>query len=131
MPLNFDTVYCDLDDCLLTVNGINTNSVKFLYQCVNENKQLILITRHGQNPQETLEKNRLGDLFDKIIHIQDKDITKASKIQKNEKAIFIDNSFEERRNVAKVHKIPTFTPDNVDSLINDVLIKSSSASELT
>jgi hypothetical protein len=120
MSLNFDTVYCDLDDCLLTVNGINTNLVKFLYQCVNENKQLILITRHGQDPQETLEKNRLAGLFDTIIHIQNEAVTKASKIQRDEKAIFIDNSFEERQNVAKVHKIPTFAPDNVDSLIKGI-----------
>jgi hypothetical protein len=118
IPLEFDTVYCDLDDCLITVRGINTNLIKFLYQCFNENKKLILITRHGQNPQETLKKNKLTDLFDKIIHIPDEPLAKASFIQGNGKAIFIDNSFNERQNVINVHNIPTFAPDAVDLLIN-------------
>lgn len=118
VPLDYDTVYCDLDDCLLLDSKVNTNLVKFLFQCFNENKKLILLTRHKGIPKETLKKMRLAALFDDIICIQDKSVSKASAIKKNSKSIFIDDSYVERQNVAKIHNIPTFAPDAVDLLID-------------
>ncbi len=117
-PLDFDTVYCDLDDCLILDDKINTALVHFLFQCLNENKKLILLTRHHQVPDKTLKEIRLTALFDEVIHIEDRTVSKASAIGENEKALFIDDSFAERQSVAKVHNIPTFAPDAVDLLIS-------------
>src|SRR5699024_2030045 len=66
MDLNYETVYCDLDDCLIINGRVNKNMVSFLYQCLNEEKRLVLITRHESDPYETLQKYRMDTLFDEI-----------------------------------------------------------------
>ena len=41
--LEYDSVYCDYDDCLiLDQNIINVELVKFLYKCINEKKKILL-----------------------------------------------------------------------------------------
>ena len=116
MNLNYETVYCDLDDCLIIDDKVNKNMVGFLYQCLNEGKKLVLITRHKLDLHNTLKEYRLETLFDEIKHIQDRDISKASCV-KNKNAIFIDDSFVERESVAIEHNIPTFAPDGIDLLL--------------
>lgn len=116
MELNFDTVYCDLDDCLIINDTVNHNLVAFLYQCLNKRKLLVLVTRHERNPIETLKNYRLSGLFDEIKHIKDRNTHKATEII-SKKAIFIDDSFEERQNVSENCAIPTFAPDAIDLLI--------------
>lgn len=118
MELNFDTVYCDLDDCLIINDSINHKLVAFLYQCLNKGMKLILITRHEAEPTETLQKFRLSGLFDDIKQINNRNISKASEI-KSKNAIFIDDSFVERNDVAKICAIPTFAPDAIDLIINE------------
>lgn len=117
LPLDFDTVYCDLDDCLILQEEVNTNLIRFLYQCVNAKKKLILLTRHNGNPDETLQDYRLTSLFDEVIHIEDESRSKAEAIQ-NKSSIFIDDSFAERQSVASIHNIPVFAPDAIDLLIS-------------
>jgi len=115
MNINFRTVYCDLDDCLIIDNQINYNLVAYLYECLNNGIKLILITRHTKYPIETLKKFRLTDLFDEIEHITDMHTSKASRIT-DYNSIFIDDSFAERNNVTKICGIPAFSPDVIDMI---------------
>ena len=41
--IEYDSVYVDLDDCLIIKNKINTILLKFFYQCINNNKSIYLI----------------------------------------------------------------------------------------
>ncbi len=112
---DYSHVYVDLDDCLICGGQVNTELAAFLYQCINKNISLRLLTRHAGELDETLSKHRLVGLFDEIIHLKMGE-SKASAI-KHLPAIFIDDSFAERLDVRKNFSIPVFAPDAVEGLI--------------
>lgn len=115
--LKYKHVYVDFDDCLLLDNkNINTILVAFLYQCVNYNVKIILLTKHAKNITYSLKKLRINNLFDEIIHIN-KNCEKWQYIN-NLDSIFIDDSFAERKSVYDYLHIPVFAPDMIESLIN-------------
>ncbi len=114
--IEFDSVYCDYDDCLiLEKTTINVDLVRFLYQCVNKGKKIILLSKHDGDLKKELEDFRLGHLFDEIMHI-DKTADKADYIQSN-KALFIDDSNAERVNIKRRLNIPVFSPEMIDILL--------------
>lgn len=114
--IEYDSVYCDYDDCLiLDKTKINTELVKFLYQCINHGKNIYLLSKHDGDLMRELNEFRLDHLFDKVIHI-DKGANKADYIL-SEKALFIDDSNAERMNVQKQLNIPVFSPEMIDVLI--------------
>lgn len=116
--IDYDTVYVDLDDTLLLdSNRVNAILMMFLYQAVNQRKQLILLTRHERSPEDTLKRHRISPgLFDRILHIQDG--RKKSDYITEPAAILIDDSFRERKNVQTSAGIPVFDVDAVESLLN-------------
>ncbi|HRP74301.1 MAG TPA: ATP-grasp domain-containing protein [Rhodocyclaceae bacterium] len=113
--VSYSRVFVDLDDCLLIGDRINHQLVGFLYKAFSEGKRLILLTRHTSHPPETLNRIRLAGLFDDIVHITDGS-PKSDHIEGND-AIFIDDSFHERAEVARQHGIPVFAPDMVEALL--------------
>lgn len=116
IDIEYDSVYCDFDDCLvLEKNIVNTELVKFLYQCINQNKKIYLLSKHEGDLVHELRHFRLDHLFDKVIQI-DKNENKADYILSN-KALFIDDSNAERMNIKKRFDIPVFSPEMIDVLI--------------
>ncbi len=114
---SFKSVFVDFDDCIIINDKINTSLISFIYQAINNNCKIVLITRHRGNLKLALEKYRIGDLFDEIHHIRDNN-TPKSKFINEEKAIFIDDSFKERYEVATKKDIMTFAPDSIPAIIN-------------
>ena len=114
LDYRYDEVFVDLDDCLIIREKVNDQLVAFLFRALSAGKRLILVTRHATDPKATLARHRLSDLFDQIVHIQDK--APKSTFIARESAIFIDDSFAERRDVAQVCGIPVFAPDMVEVL---------------
>lgn len=115
IDINFSTVYVDYDDCIIVQGKVNHQMISFLYKILNENKKLVLITRHAGDLENSLQHYRLKTLFDEIIHLN-KNEKKSAYIQAMN-AIFIDDSFAERKDVAMVHKIPVFSPDMIEVLL--------------
>ncbi|WP_313373386.1 ATP-grasp domain-containing protein [Chishuiella sp.] len=115
ISIYYEEVYCDFDDCLIIENKVNIQLLSFLFQCINETKKVILITKHNKNIQETLVKYRLENLFDSIIHLKSDD--NKYKFIKNLNSIFIDDSYQERFEVYNKLNIPVFSPDNVEALL--------------
>jgi hypothetical protein len=113
--IEFDTVYIDFDDCLLLGDQINPELITFIFQCLNNKKRLILITKHGFDIQGSLEKYRLNGLFDEVIHLQKSD--QKYKFMKHGNSIFIDDSFVERQQVLSTVGIPVFAPDMIKGLL--------------
>jgi len=113
--LDYDEVYVDLDDCLLIKQNLNTRLISFLFQCVNNNKKIYLITRRARNLGDILQKYRINHLFDKIYKIDNKQA--KSDLIKNSKAIFIDDSFAERLEVYTKKRIPVFSVDAIECLL--------------
>jgi len=115
--IDYDKVYLDFDDTVFVKGKINTYLMMFLYQCVNENKEIILITKHIKDIKETLKELKIDiNLFDKIISLEKTD--EKYKYFDNAKSIFIDDSFSERYEISNKLNIPVFDLDSVESLID-------------
>lgn len=108
---DFSTVYTDFDDCLVLDGNVNTRLVAFLYDCCNRGREIVLLSRHAGDLNQSLETFRLKGLFDEIIHLAPNE--PKSKHIRAAAAIFIDDSFAERREVAVRCGIPTFAPDAI------------------
>ncbi len=114
--LNYNTVYVDLDDSLILNDQVNPLLIAFIFQCINENKKLVLLTRHKGNLIKTLEKHRLRYLFDDVMHITNNE-KKSERISGSD-AIYIDDSHAERLEVATNACIPVFDTHGIECLIN-------------
>ena len=116
IDIDYRTVYVDFDDCLLINSKLNIQLIRFLYEAFSSGKRLTLITKHINDIHETLKKVRLITLFDEIISLNTNE--RKSDYITDKESIFIDDSFEERSEVKRIHKIPVFSPDMVESLLN-------------
>lgn len=120
LPYYYETVYVDLDDTLIVKGNVNTMLLAFLYQCINQAKKLVLLTRHMGSPADTLRCYRITpELFDEMICITFEDRKSAYIVDQN--AILIDNSFAERKDVFEAKGIPVFDVDAVDCLLECIL----------
>jgi hypothetical protein len=106
----------DLDDTLLLKGGVNVAVVAFLYQSINEGKKIVLVTRHANDLAVTLAQHRLTNLFDDVFHLREEE--PKSRYITSKDAIFIDDSFRERKEVARVCGIPTFDCSMLEVLTN-------------
>lgn len=104
--IRYNKVFIDLDDTILFKNQVHLGAIQLIHQSLNQNKQVILLTRHKGNLQNTLSRHRLTGLFDTIIHIDSNQ--KKSQFITSSDAIFVDDSFAERMDVAQNCNIPTF-----------------------
>jgi DNA-binding protein len=118
LDLDYEHVYVDFDDTILIDNKkVNTPIISFLYQCLNDGKKLILITKHDKDIEKTLADIKIDkNMFSKIIHLKKTD-KKVDHI-KEKKAIFIDDSFSERLEVAEKHGIATFDHSALECLVD-------------
>jgi len=116
VDIRYDHVYVDLDDTLVTPDGVDPLLAAFLFQCRNQGKKLHLLTRHGGNAPETLALNALAGVFHTVTQVTGEQ-RKSAYITFRD-AIFIDDSFSERREVHQALGIPVFAPDAVESLLD-------------
>lgn len=116
LDLEYDNVYIDFDDTLILNEQVNTVLITFIFQCINQNKKLFLITRHKDDINLSLKKYKLSFIFGEVIHLKNGE--HKSKYINPVNSIFIDDSFAERLEVSKKLGIPTFDLDSVESLIS-------------
>lgn len=115
--INYNYVYIDFDDTIIVNHKVNTTIISFLYQCLNNNKKIILITKHIDDIVCDMHKYHISkDIFYKIINIKEDE--KKSKYIKHYDAIFIDNYYFDRKDVYINSQIPVFDVDAVDALMN-------------
>lgn len=124
LGFEYDCVYVDYDDTVTSKNGqaVNPYVIAFLYQCRNQRKKIILVTRHQDTFHEELHTSfqRLGiseALFDEIVELTWAQ-EKAEYIKNTNTAIFLDNSFAERKKVHDQCSIPVFDISNIDCLFD-------------
>jgi hypothetical protein len=116
LNIDYQTIYVDLDDCLILKGVINHQLLAFLYKAFSEGKTINLLTRHEREPLLTLKEYRISELFDRVIHLTDKAALKSDYINES-RAIFIDDSYAERTEVSVRCDIPVFSPDMIEALI--------------
>jgi hypothetical protein len=113
----YEHVYIDYDDTLVINHRVNEELLRFVYQTLNRGKKIHLLTKHDGNIYETLKKMRIArEIFEDIKVIPKSD--EKSNYIKEKKAIFIDDSFAERKKVHREKGIPVFDVDMVESLID-------------
>lgn len=115
----YDTIFIDYDDTIIVNNEVNLEAISLIFDAINTKKKVILITKHKGDLEASLKKFKLNHLFDSIIHLKERE-SKVHYISKliYEKAIFIDDSFSERKAVFENLKIPVFSVDSIKSLLN-------------
>ncbi len=114
--LDYSCVYIDFDDTVVINNSVNTNIMMFLYQSRNMGKKIVLLSKHKQDVKESLKTFAISELlFDEIFVLRENE-RKCDYIT-NMNAVFIDDSFAERKEVYDKLHIPVFALDAVESLL--------------
>lgn len=117
LKFDYDNIYVDFDDTLIVNQSVNTLLLAFLYQALEQGKKIILLTKHKDNILESLKKYCISSaLFSEIYTLTDEQ-QKSDYIQSSN-AIFIDDSFAERKRVAEKCNIPVMDLDMIESLID-------------
>lgn len=114
--MEFNALYIDYDDTLILNGAVNSLLVKIVFQFLNSNKPVVLVTRHNGDILSSLRKYRLDALFDKIVHLQSGE-SKRSAIEHTNIA-FVDDSFRELEDL-RMHR--EVTPIHVSSI--ELLVK--------
>ncbi len=114
--IEYDSVYVDFDDTLVLRGQVNPFLIAFLYQARDKGKRLFLLTKHRGDAYERLAQYHIApSLFEQIIHLERGD-SKAPFVKG--RAIFIDDSFAERKQVREQCGVPVFDLDMVESLFD-------------
>jgi len=112
----YSAVYVDFDDTLTVDDRVNTSVIRLLYQARNDGKRIIMLSRHRRDIFDSLRRAAISQhLFDDIRVIGDTAL-KSDFIRERD-AIFIDDSFAERKEVAERRHIPVFALDAVEALL--------------
>lgn len=111
LDLKYDEVYVDFATCFENTEIINTLLIMYIYQCINKNKKLILISEN--DVESFLENKKINiNVFSKII--KPKMIEK--EMQKN--SILISNNEELKNKLKKERGICCFSSNFVEALID-------------
>ena len=111
----YDTVCVDLDNTLILDGHAVPLTMAFLYQSRAAGKRIKLITRHAFDVARTLADACIDSrLFDDIV-VLDARASKADHVPP--RAIFIDNHFPERRDVANRCAVPVLDVDTLEFFV--------------
>lgn len=113
---HYNRVYMDLDDTLLHNGKLDPMAVAFVVQCRNRGVRVHLLSRHVNPIDLTLERLGIRSLFSDVTHLTRGQRKSEWVVEPN--AIFIDDSFAERREVFEARGIPVFALDALESLLD-------------
>ena len=115
IKVEYDHVYVDFDDTLVVNGKVNTVLISFLYQAVENGKKIHLLSKHLGDLYADLKQYRIAlELFDEIKVISPED-EKYRYIHETS-AIFIDDSFAERKKIREHLNLCVFDVDMVEGL---------------
>lgn len=117
--IKYSHVYIDFDDLVVFDYKVNPLVLAFVYQSINNGIKIHLITRHKGDISMTLEKYRLSNIFDEVIHLEVND--EKHRYIKEKDAIFIDDSFAERKSIHEECGIPVFDVHMIEGLMEEAI----------
>lgn len=104
--MEYDKVYVDFDDTIVLEDTTNYLIIGLLYKFIAEGKKIVLITKHLERVEDTLQKHRISRLvFSEVISLSKREKKSDHMVGS---AIFIDDSFAERKEVFDKLGIPVF-----------------------
>jgi hypothetical protein len=104
-------VFLDLDDTLLVHGEVHDGGRAFLARAKAQRLPVHLVTRHFQAPEKTLAAHGIDAGQFARIHWLTDGTPKSKVIEAAGGALFVDDSFKERREVREALGIPVFAPD--------------------
>lgn len=114
--LVYRRVYIDFDETIIANGKVHDRVMAFLYQCLNRGIEIVLLTKHRYDLDETLKGCCIAkNLFSEIV-ILSVDQNKWEFIDPDG-SIFIDNYWFDRRDVKEKLGIPVFDVDAVECLL--------------
>lgn len=113
--IDYRHVYLDFDDLVIFEGRVNPMVLAFVHQCINKKIPVHLLTRNKGDLHDLLKQHRLEGLFDEIIWIKPEE--EKHPYIKEKSAIFIDDSFAERKKIHDAHGIPVFDAHMIEALI--------------
>jgi hypothetical protein len=117
VDIDYNHIYLDFDDTLIIDGKVNKDLIRLLYQEINKGKTISLLSKHSTNILDDLKKYKISaDLFSDIVVIPCDD-EKYRYITRKD-AIFIDDSFAERKKISDYCSIKVFDLDMIESLID-------------
>ncbi|MCL2881573.1 MAG: ATP-grasp domain-containing protein [Coriobacteriia bacterium] len=123
LPYEFDELYIDFDDTIVDhrIPGVNLEAVSLLYQCANKKIPVTLVTRYPGTEDDlrgVLGVCRLDPaLFVALIQVPAGQ-SKANYITPGAHALYVDDSFGERAEVASEHGIAALGVDAIEALLD-------------
>ena len=117
LGISFNEVFLDYDDTIVSSedNTFNTKVMQLVFSCINRGIKVTILSRHRGDLRNELSLRKINGLFTRVIHIGE-NADKASYVDNNN-AIFIDDSFAERKNILSKCNIPVFGLDMIDALV--------------
>lgn len=113
--ISYKHVYLDYDDLVVFNGKVNPNVVAFVYQCHNKGVKVHLLTRHAGDIGQSLRDHHLENAFDEVTQIQAGG--EKHKYITEKEAIFIDDSFAERKKIHNECHLPVFDSHMIESLM--------------
>ena len=104
---------------LIVHDRVNFNTLRFIYQCIEQGKKVTLLTRHETDIIADLKAKRLSpEMFDEIICIPRSE-RKIDHVRPSEKSLFIDDSFAERKAMNETFGTICLGVDAVEALLDE------------
>lgn len=119
LDIQYDEVYMDFDDTVIVHDKVNFTVLRFIYQCVEKNIPVILLTRHDTDVALDLKARRIDPaLFDRIVCLPRSE-RKIDHVSPTKNALFVDDSFAERKSMRDAYGIWTLGVDAVEALLDE------------
>lgn len=119
IDIDYDEVYMDFDDTVIVHDRVNLTVLNFIYQCVEKKIPVKLLTRHETDIiKDLLYYKILPELFDEIICLPRSE-RKIDHVSPTKKALFVDDSYAERKSMHDRFGIWTLGVDAVEALIDE------------
>lgn len=117
IDMQYDHVYVDFDDTLIVNGAVNRVLLYFLYQAAEQGKKLHLLSKHIGDIYADMKNCRIcTELFDEIVVIPPEG--EKYRCIKEKSAIFIDDSFGERKKIHDKLGLCVFDLDMVEGLLD-------------
>lgn len=115
LGIEYDSVFIDFETCFEIKENIDTFLIMYLYQCLNKNIEINLITQNKEKAEKYLIKNRIDkNMFKNIFEVSREKI----KDILNEKSIFLSNDDKLKNNLRKEINENCFSNNIIESLID-------------
>ena len=116
LGIDYNEVYIDFESSFENIENINTFLMMYLYQCVNKNVKLNVITQNKEKTVNFFKENKIDiNLFDSILENKKEEIKNIL----TENSILISNDDKLKSEIRNINsKLYCFSTSIVESLID-------------